>query len=137
MKVERTAATEFSLEFESEEELREEHRTNLSFNALRLPAQDRIAVDSKLLVMLRGPWGGEAYVGATVIAMLPDGVALMIDGNPDETLRRLLSRATTAEPPKEEEAEEAEREDSAEKRKSDWDRIRGLSQMDKILLAVK
>ena len=33
------------------------------------------------VVTLRGPWGGEAYTKATVVGMLPDGLALAIDGD--------------------------------------------------------
>jgi len=136
MRVQQTSAAEFTLEFETEEELRDEHRTNLSFNALKIAASVKIAVDTKLLVLLRGPWGGESFVGGKVVAMLPDGVAVMIDGNPDEILRSLLSRAGHSLAPAQESAPAGE-EDSADKRQSDWDRIRGLPQMDKILLAVK
>jgi hypothetical protein len=113
--------------FESEEELREEHRVNLAHGALRLPTSEAVALHTTLLVTLRGPWGGEAFVRAVVVAALPDGVALGIDGNPDEQLARLLTRS----------AESAEEDDTPEKHQNAWDRMRSLSQMEKILLAVK
>jgi hypothetical protein len=122
MRVERTAGAAFTATFESEEELREEHRLNLSQGALRLPTSEAVPLHATLLVTLRGPWGGESHVRATAVAMLPDGIALAIDGNAEEMLQRLLAR---------EEKEEAAPTQNA------WDRMRALSQMEKILLAVK
>lgn len=125
MNVTRTSSAAFTVTFESEEELREEHRVNLAHGALRLPTSESVALNTTLLVTLRGPWGGEAFARATAVAMLPDGLALSIDGNPDEQLARLLAKT-----------EEAE-DDTPERRENTWDRIRGLSQMEKLLLAVK
>src|SRR6185436_1925467 len=65
-------------------------------------------------------------VAASVVATLPDGIALAIEGNADEILSQLLIKPS--------EQEEAE---TAEKTQNAWDRMRGLSQMEKILLAVK
>jgi hypothetical protein len=129
MNVTRTAAVAFTVAFESEEELREEHRVNLAHGALRLATAETVALNTTLLVTLRGPWGGEAFARATAVAQLPDGIALALDGDPDEQLARLLARAVADEP----EADD----DSQEKRQNTWDRMRGLSQMEKLLLAVK
>jgi len=119
MHVERTASAAFTVAFESEDELRAEHRANLAFNALRLPTAEAIALNTTLLVTLRGPAGGEAFVKATVVAALPDGVALALEGNPDDILARLAAK-------------------SEEKpQQNPWDRIRALSQMEKMMLAVK
>lgn len=127
MKVQRTAEAVFVAEFESEEELREEHRLNLSQGALRLVTAEKVALHVTLLVTLRGPWGGEAHVRATAVAALPDGIALAIDGNGDGMLERLLARAQ----------EEAPTAEEPERSQNTWDRMRGLSQMEKLLLAVK
>jgi len=102
--------------FESEEELREEHRVNLANGGLRVPIAEAIPLHAKVEVTLRGPFGAEASVSGTVVAVLPDGVALMIAGNADELLARLLEEKQS---------------------QNAWDRMRGLSQMEKILLAVK
>src|SRR6266508_6165460 len=124
MNVQRTASTAFTAEFENEQELRDEHRANLSFRALRLLTAESVALHTALVVTLRGPWAGEIGVQATVVAVLADGIALAVEGNPDEILARLLTRpAVEDEPP--------------EKSQNIWDRMRGLSQMEKILLAVK
>jgi len=129
MKAERTASAAFTVEFESEQELRDEHRTNLSFGALLIPTAETFALDTTLLVTLRGPWGGETFVRAKVVATLPAGIALAFEGDGEEMLLRLLAR-----PPA---VEEPESDDSSEKNQNSWDRVRGLSQMEKILLAVK
>jgi hypothetical protein len=119
MNVQRTASAAFTAEFESEQELKDEHRANLSFGALRLVTTESVAADTLLLVTLRGPWGGEIAVRARVVAALPDGIALAVEGGTAEILPRLLTK-----PP-------------AEKSQSSWDQVRGLSQIEKILLAVK
>lgn len=142
MRVTRTASAAFTAEFESEEELREEHRLNLSIGALRLPTGERAPLHTSLLVTLRGPWGGEAFVKATVVAMLPDGLALMVDGDPDAHLERLLVRPETPAQPERADAAEPETEESTssadpEKRESLWNRMRSLSQMEKLMLAPK
>lgn len=129
MKAERTASAAFTVDFESEQELRDEHRTNLSFGALLIPATETIAADTKLLVTLRGPWGGETFVSAKVVASLPAGIALAFEGDAGEILERLLAKPAAIEEP--------EPDDSPAKTQNTWDRVRALSQMEKILLAVK
>jgi len=132
MKVQRTASTAFTADFESEQELTDEHRVNLSFGALRLPTIESVDLHSALTVTLRGPWAAEIAVSATVVAVLPDGIALAIEGNPDEILTRLLARPSMA---VEKAAEEEET--TREKSQNTWDRMRSLPQMEKILLAVR
>jgi hypothetical protein len=133
MKVTRTASAAFTAEFESEEELRVEHAANLSMGGLRLATAEAVALNATLLLTLRGPWGGESFARATVVANLPDGIALAIDGNSDEHFARLMTKPagnhSSEEPP--------EQEETTEKRENVWDRIRALSQMEKLLLAVK
>jgi hypothetical protein len=124
MKVDRTAPGKFTVEFESEQELRDEHRANLSVGGLRLPTAERLALYSTLVVTLRGVGGSQAEVHATVVAPLPDGVALSIEGNADELLENLLQKQPEkAEPP--------------ERNQNVWDRVRGLPQAEKLLLAMK
>ncbi len=138
MNVQRTASAAFSAAFENEQELRDEHRANLSFGALRLPTSETVALETVLLVTLRGPWGGETFVKAKVVAALPDGLALGVEGNADEILARLLTNpsAKANETPLADEAAVDDQE-PREKSQSTWDRVRDLSQIEKILLAVK
>ena len=130
MNVQRTAAAAFTVAFNSEQEVIDEHRTNLAFGALRLPAAESIALYTPITVTLSGPWGGTIALRATVAAALPDGVAVSLEGDPAEMLARLLEKTEEPEPV-------AEGEEPAEKSQNTWDRMRLLSQMEKILLAVK
>src|SRR5438067_10089868 len=107
MNVERTGAAAFVAAFVSEEELRGEHRDDLAFGALRLPTTESVPLHTALDVTLRGPGGAEAVVQATVVAMLPDGIALAIAGDAGDLLTRLMTRLST---------------------ETAWDRIRALSQ---------
>jgi len=129
MKVKRISDSAFRAEFESEEELREEYRLNLSQGALRLATDHTAPLHATLLIMLLGPGGGEAHLRATVVGALPDGIALAIDGNPDEILQRLERDARSKRGDGEVEAPDQTR--------NAWDRIRLLSQIEKLLLAVK
>jgi hypothetical protein len=140
MRVIRNGSAAFTVEFDSEAELREEHRLNLAHNALRLQTAETLPLHASVLLTLRGPSGGEAFAKATVVAALPDGIALAIEGQPDQILVRLLqARAgeehTEASAPHASPAKVAS--DSEEKGASSWERIRGLSQMEKLLMAVK
>ncbi len=117
MKVTRNGTAAFTAEFDSEQEL----RANLVDNALRLTTAETVPLNTALLLTLRGAGGGEAFAKATAVAALPDGIAVVIDGNVEEMMQKLLTKP---------EAEE-------EKPGNVWDRIRGLSQMEKLLLAVK
>jgi hypothetical protein len=124
MKVDRTAPGAFTVEFESEQELRDEYRANLSVGGLRLPTAERPALYSTLVLTLRGAAGSKAEVHATVVAPLPDGVALSIEGNADELLEKLLEK-------------QPEKAAPTDRTQSVWDRVRSLSQTEKILLAAK
>ena len=120
MRVTRDDIAAFTVEFESEEELREEHRVNLANGGLRLPTPEKLAPFTNLEVTLRGPWGATAGVKGTVVAALPDGVALAVSAG-DDLLDRLLARESGEE----------------ERSGTSWDRMRSLTQMEKLLLAVK
>jgi PilZ domain-containing protein len=121
MNVTRTASAAFTVAFDSENELRDEHRDNLSMGGLRLQTSETIALNTTILLTLRGPFGGEAIAKATVVAQLPDGLALAIDGDAEERLARLLAKTESdAAPPA-----------------NLWDRIRDLTQTEKLLLAIK
>jgi len=124
MKTTRTGPQAFTVAFESEEELLEEHRTALAMGGIRLPTAEKVALFSAVALTLRGPFGVEMMVKGTVVAPLPDGVALSVEGSGDALLEALLARSSP-EP------------DGGEKDQSLWDRIRGLSRMEKILLVAK
>ena len=123
MIVTRTDANAFTAEFESEQQLRDEQRSNLSMGGLRLPTSEKVAPQTALTVTLRGPGGSEVTVKATVVAQLPDGLALAIDGDANAIVEQLLAEpAAIAE---------------TQAQGTSWDRVRALSQTEKLLLAVK
>lgn len=119
MRVSRTGEASFVAELESGEELATEHETNLAHGALQLRTEETAALHARVAVTLRGPGGGEVEVNGTVVGSLPGALALAIDGDPEERLRRLQAR------------------DEPRTGESAWERMRSLSQMEKILLAVK
>lgn len=121
MNVTRTASAAFTVGFESESELRDEHRDNLSVGGLRLPTSEAVALNTTILLTLRGPFGGEAVAKATVVAQLPDGLALAVDGDADERLARLLAKP----------------ESDAAPAANMWERMRSMTQTEKLLLAIK
>ena len=123
MIVARTAAAVFSARFETEEELLEEQRVNLAVGGLRLPTAENVAPHTVLTVTLRGPWNAEVDLKATVVAQLPDGLALMVEGDPSSIAERLLEKPADT--------------SSEDDPKTSWERMRARSQMEKILLAVK
>lgn len=131
MIVTRTGDNAFSAEFESEEELREEHRINLSAGGLRLPTDEKAAAHAALTVALRGPFGASADVKATVVAQLPDGLALFVDGDTTALLDRLLVK-----PPETDQETSTDQQSSTDQQTS-WDRVRQQSQMQKIMLAAR
>lgn len=132
MRAARTGPQEFTVEFDSVEELVAEHRTNLSAGGLRLPTAEKVALFSALSVTLRAPGGGSATLKATVVGTLPDGVALAVEADPQALLAALLPAAG------EEGASGADPSGGPEARdRSLWDRVRGLSRTEKLLLAPK
>ncbi len=124
MKATRTGPGKFLLRFESEEELRAEHRANLSMGGLRLPTDEKPELFAPLSLILQGPFGSEAAVKGRVVAPLPDGVALSVEGDAGALLETLLARR------------DAEPSDEGKDR-SNWDRLRALPRTEKLLLAPK
>lgn len=130
MRTERTGPAAFTVEFETEAELEAEARTNLSAGGMRLPTREKLSLFARLELRLRLAGGGEAAAAATVVAPLPDGFALALDGDA-AALAEALRPAPDA--PGEEVAEG----DDAAVTQSVWDRLRGLSRTEKLLLSAK
>lgn len=132
MKATRSGESSFTIEFESDQELQDEYQTNLSMGGARLPTAERIPLYSQLVVTLRGCGGAEVIVKATVVAPLPDGVALAIEGEP-EAIAGLLAKNNGRKPG----TPAAEEEETAERKQSTWDRIKRLQRNEKLMLAPK
>jgi len=137
VRAERTGPGSFTVEFESEAELEAEARTNLSAGGMRLPTRERLSVFSRLSLLLRLAGGGEAAATATVVAPLPDGVALAIDGDASALVEAL--RLPPDEPGAEllEDGPEAGDGGDEAVRQSVWDRLRSLTRVEKLLLSAK
>lgn len=125
MQVTRTGSLAFKVEFETEDELREEYRTNLSMGGLRLLTDEKVALFSAVSLTLCGPWGGSVPVKASVVAPLQGGLALAIEGNADQILAALLSNPADT-------PEEVEQKDP-----NLWERLRNLTRTEKTMLASK
>ncbi len=137
MKTVRTGPLAFTVEFESEEEFSAETRTNLSAGGLRLPTAEKLAIFTRLSLVLRLAGGGEAPVSATVVAPLPDGVALAVDGDTAALVVALRARPQAPGSAGLEEAVEEGDEVQGAPRGNVWDRLRSISRMEKLLLAPK
>jgi hypothetical protein len=127
------------VEFESEEELAAEARTNLSAGGLRLPTKEKPPIFSRLSLLVRLAGGGEATASATVVAPLPDGVALAVDGDTGALVEALRARGGTHGEAKLEEAveETGEKAGQGPSRENVWDRLRTITRTEKLLLAPK
>jgi hypothetical protein len=126
MKITRTGPTAFLVEFESEQEVLDEHSLNLSQGAFALRTTEELPADAAMAVTIRGPRGGATAMRARVVASLPDGFALAIEDADGDMLARLLSTEPASGEP-----EQSGRNQTA------WDRLRELSQVEKIMLAAK
>lgn len=124
MKLSQTAPQAFLLEFESEEELRAEERAHLSVGGLFLRPAAPLAPFAKVTVALRLLGRGETTVAAIVVGLPPGGLALQFEGDPAGVVAALLAEPA-AEP------EESEPETTL------WQRLRGMTPPQKILLAPK
>jgi hypothetical protein len=124
MRVERTGPLAFTIEFESEDELRAEYASNLSAKGLRLGTAEKVANFATLTLTLRlGARAAETR--ASVVGALPGALALAVEGEPDALLATL-----TAPPAAAEGAEEGAKGTA-------WDRVRALSPVERRMLAPK
>ncbi|MEK6321906.1 MAG: hypothetical protein AABN33_09500 [Acidobacteriota bacterium] len=125
MKVSKESTENFTVEFESDEELRHEFETNLSAGGLMLSSTERPAEMSTIQLNLRLSEGGSFATSATVVRLFEGAFAVSIDANPQEILSRLTARP------------EAKEESLGGKPASVWDRIRAMTYAEKIILASK
>ena len=125
MKLSQDAPQAFTLEFESEEELRAEERANLSVGGLFLRPAEPLAPFTRVTVVLRLLGRGETTVAAVVVGSPPGGLALQFEGSAAGVVAALL-----ADPAAEPEASEPVT-------TTLWERLRGMTPPQKILLAPK
>jgi hypothetical protein len=128
LKVTRESIESFTVEFESDVELRHEFEANLSAGGLFLSSTERPAQMSTIQLNLRLSEGGSFATSATVVRLFEGAFAVSIDANPQEILSSLTSRP---EAPDEKDETEGGRQTSV------WDRIRAMPYPEKIILATK
>lgn len=136
-----TGPRAFLLTFESEEELRQEHLANLSVGGIRLLTTAPPPLHTSLDMTIRGPSGNEVTITATVVAPLPDGVALSFVADADVVLARLLAAPEHTAPSSEADAAEgqapADPAAGTGKTQPLAQRLRELPRVQKIILATK
>lgn len=125
MKVTKKSIESFTVEFESDEELRREFETNLSAGGLFLSSAERPAEMSTIQLNLNLTQGGSFATTATIVRLFESGFAVSIDANPQEILSSLTARP------------EAKEESTDRKQANVWDRVRAMSYAEKIILAAK
>jgi len=123
MKVAVPAPGAFAVAFDGPEELEAEWRHSLGAGGLRVETNARLAPFTPVTLTLRVGDGPAVTVKATVVAPLPGGLALALEGKPEELKERLLA----APPPG----------GAPEKDESLWDRLRSLTHVEKLMLAQK
>jgi hypothetical protein len=125
LKVTNESVDRFAVEFETDEELRQEFEANLSAGGLFLCSTARPPEMSPIKITLRLGDGGSFETTATVVRLFESAFAVSIDANPHQILSALTTRP------------EAKEEPTAGKSASVWDRIRAMPDPEKIILAGK
>lgn len=128
MKVTKESIESFTVEFESDEELRHEFEANLTAGGLFLSSTERPAEMSTIQLNLRLSEGGSFATSATVVRLFEGAFAVSIEANPREILSSLTARP---------EAPNKEGESAGGKPVSVWDRVRAMPYAEKIILAAK
>lgn len=131
MNVTRESTETFTVEFESDDELRREFETNLSAGGLFISSTERPTELSTIKLNLKLIEGGSFTTVATVVRLFDGAFAVSIEPNPREILSSL-----TARPDATHEKDESE-ELAGKRRASVWDRVRALPYAEKIILATK
>jgi hypothetical protein len=127
----------FTRVFADRAELETEWQRSLAAGGLFVETTQKVAPFTPISLSLRLADGPEVTVRGSVAAPLPGGVALSLEGKPEELRARLLAppAAALAEVAREPETEPAG--DAAEKPENIWDRLRSLSHVEKVMLAAK
>jgi hypothetical protein len=125
LKVTKESIESFTVEFESDEELRHEFETNLSAGGLFLSSPERPVPMSTIQLKLRLSECGSFETSATVVRLFEGAFAVSIDANPQEILSSLTARP------------EAKEESGGGRQASVWDRIRAMPYAEKIILSAK
>jgi hypothetical protein len=129
VKIEPSDEAAWTVEFDSEEELRHEEVAHLSAGGFLLRTALALPARTAVTLVLRLAGGTPQSVGAEVVAALAGGLALHLKGDPAAILRALRQ------PPAAIEDEGDTAEPETQRSKSRWEKLRGMTPPQKILLA--
>ena len=129
VRVERSGPLSLLVDFDSEEELQAEQRTNLVVGGLFLHTEETVPQLAVIEVRLRLPGRGETTVKASVVGTPPGALALQLQG-PSGGILAALTAAPASSLDVDETAEAADT-------GTVWDRLRGMTPPQKMLLATK
>jgi len=132
VRVERSGPLSLLVDFDSEEELQAEQRTNLVVGGLFLHTEETVPQLAVIEVRLRLPGRGETTVKASVVGTPPGALALQLEG-PSGGILAALTAAPAAPASALDVDETAEAADTG----TVWDRLRGMTPPQKMLLATK
>jgi hypothetical protein len=116
------------VEFESEEELRAAYAGDLAAGGVRVTTDVEIPLFSEIRLTLRLAGGGEITALGTVVNRIGGDLAVAFDLAPDAVLAALEPAPVAEAPPVP---------DAVERDPGLWERIRGCSRNEKLLLAPK
>ena len=132
MRVERSGPLSLLVDFDSEDELQAEQRTNLAVGGLFLRTAETVPQFAVIDVRLRLPGRGETTVKASVVGTPPGALALQLQGTSAGILAALMA-APVAPANALDGDEPAETADTG----TLWDRLRAMTPPQKMLLAPK
>lgn len=133
MKVERGAASSFAIELESEEELRRLEREHLGVGGLLLPSAEPLPPFTAVELEIRLAGHAALLLSARVVGCPPGALALQLEGDPLAIVAALLAAAPAPAAGEELDAEAVTPAEAG----SLWERLRGMTPPQKILLAPK
>ena len=132
MRVERSGPLSLLVDFDSEDELQAEQRTNLAVGGLFLRTAETVPQFAVIEVRLRLPGRGETTVKASVVGTPPGALALQLQGTSAGILAALMAAPVAP-------ANALDVDDAADTADTGtlWDRLRAMTPPQKMLLAPK
>jgi len=132
VRVERSGPLSLLVDFDSEDELQAEQRTNLAVGGLFLRTAETVPQFAVIDVRLRLPGRGETTVKASVVGTPPGALALQLQGTSAGILAALMAAPVAP-------ANALDVDEAAETADTGtlWDRLRAMTPPQKMLLAPK
>ena len=125
MKVSLLASEHFSLEFDSEEELKTEYQDNISAGGLFFQTTSQYQEFTAIHITLKLVNGGQMMIPATVVKAMGTALAVSIETKPELIWSTLTTKADETNPA------------ASISEQNVWERIRDLPRVQRLLLAPK